>query len=90
MTRLYVNFVDIIFSDILLQAQASQDYGILTDDYLRAEVDMFMFEGYDTTSNAYLLARYPGVQRKAWLELDLIFGGDPGTLKLRFSGLCQR
>ena len=69
-----------IIPDILLKASESQN---LTDDYLRAEVDTFMFEGHDTTANAmsfatYLLARYPNVQSKAREELDQIFGNDLG------------
>ena len=69
-----------ILPDILLKASESQN---LTDDYLRAEVDTFMFEGHDTTANAmsfatYLLARYPKVQSKAREELDHIFGDDLG------------
>ena len=70
----------VFFPDILLKASESQN---LTDDYLRAEVDTFMFEGHDTTANAmsfatYLLARYPNVQSKAREELDQIFGNDLG------------
>ena len=68
------------FSDILLQASETNN---MTDEYLRAEVDTFMFEGHDTTANAmsfatYLLARYPEVQTKARKELDDIFGNDEG------------
>ena len=77
-------FVNIIsnnyFSDILLQASETNN---MTDEYLRAEVDTFMFEGHDTTANAmsfatYLLARYPEVQTKARKELDDIFGNEEG------------
>ena len=68
------------FSDILLQA--SETYN-LTDEYLQAEVDTFMFEGHDTTANAmsfatYLLARYPEVQTRVRNELDEIFAHDLG------------
>ena len=56
----------------------------LSDEYLRAEVDTFLFEGHDTTSNAmqhtiFMLARYPEVQAKVHEELDEIFCGDAGT-----------
>ena len=69
-------------SDILLHATETHN---LTDEYLRAEVDTFMFEGHDTTANAmsfatYLLARYPEVQTKVRKELDEIFGDDLGEV----------
>ena len=74
-TKLYINI-----SDILLEVSETNN---LSDEYLRAEVDTFMFEGHDTTANAmsfaiYLLARYPEVQAKTMRELDEIFGYDTG------------
>ena len=74
-TKLYINI-----SDILLEVSETNN---LSDEYLRAEVDTFMFEGHDTTANAmsfaiYLLARYPEVQEKTMRELDEIFGYDTG------------
>jgi cytochrome P450 len=47
--------------------EASDSGRDLSDEYLRAEVDTFMFEGHDTTANSmkfamYLLARYPEAQ----------------------------
>lgn len=53
----------------------------LSDDYLRSEVDTFLFEGHDTTSNAmqhtlFMLATYPETQEKVHQELDEIFGSD--------------
>ena len=75
MTKLHQNILD-----ILLEVSETNN---LSDEYLRAEVDTFMFEGHDTTANAmsfaiYLLARYPEVQAKTMQELDDIFGYDQG------------
>ena len=74
-TKLYINI-----PDILLEVSEKNN---LSDEYLRAEVDTFMFEGHDTIANAmsfaiYLLARYPEVQAKTMRELDEIFGYDTG------------
>ena len=75
-----LSYQDTHFSDILLQASETNN---LSDEYLREEVDTFMFEGHDTTANAmsfatYLMARYPETQTKARKEQDDIFGNDTG------------
>ena len=67
-------------TDILLQASETIN---LSDEYIRAEVTTFIFEGHDTTANAmsfaiFLLARYPEVQAKTMQEMDEIFGNDTG------------
>ena len=67
-------------TDILLQASETIN---LSDEYIRAEVTTFIFEGHDTTANAmsfaiFLLARYPEVQAKTVQEMDDIFGNNTG------------
>jgi hypothetical protein len=59
--------ISYLFHDLDLLLEASENGRDLSDEYLRAEVDTFMFEGHDTTANSmkftiYLLARYPEAQ----------------------------
>ncbi|CAD5211460.1 unnamed protein product [Bursaphelenchus okinawaensis] len=65
------------FLDLLLKVK---EEGGLDNEDIREEVDTFMFEGHDTTSSGmawtlWCLAHFPEYQRKAWEEVDAVFGG---------------
>ncbi|XP_036143422.1 uncharacterized protein LOC105832054 [Monomorium pharaonis] len=75
------------FLDLLLDQNAKDD-APLTDDELRAQVDTFMFEGYDTTAVAmtwtlFLLGNNLEHQEKVHEELKEIFGDSekPASVK---------
>ncbi|GAB6019207.1 hypothetical protein CHUAL_000821 [Chamberlinius hualienensis] len=66
------------FLDMLLESAESNR---LTDSDIQEEVDTFMFEGHDTTANAFTwilfhLGHHPEVQQKLIEEIDYVFGGD--------------
>ncbi|XP_011176869.1 cytochrome P450 4d2 [Zeugodacus cucurbitae] len=65
--------------DVLLQSTI--DGKPLSNEDIREEVDTFMFEGHDTTSNAltfclHLISRHPTVQAKLFEEIREVLGDD--------------
>ncbi|KAJ8943364.1 hypothetical protein NQ318_002597 [Aromia moschata] len=67
------------FLDLLLNT--TMDGKPLSDDFIREEVDTFMFEGHDTTSSAisfalYCLAQHPVIQERAFEEQKILFAKD--------------
>ncbi|XP_011176870.1 cytochrome P450 4d2 [Zeugodacus cucurbitae] len=65
--------------DVLLQSTI--DGKPLSNEDIREEVDTFMFEGHDTTSNAltfclHLISRHPMVQAKLFEEIRDVLGDD--------------
>ncbi|EDO31776.1 predicted protein [Nematostella vectensis] len=72
----------VAFLDMLLNAY---DAGEIDVEGVREEVDIFMFEGHDTTAAAMawavqLLGEHPDVQRKAQAEVDEFFATNSGKL----------
>ncbi|KAG5667090.1 hypothetical protein PVAND_015089 [Polypedilum vanderplanki] len=67
------------FLDVLLQSTIEGKP--LSNMDIREEVDIFMFEGFDTTSSGiafclYNLAKYPAVQKKVFEEIIKVIGAD--------------
>ena len=66
------------FLDLLIKLHLE---GVITEEEVREEVDMFTFAGHDTTGIAIAFAMYciglhPDVQEKLHQEMDCIFGDD--------------
>lgn len=75
------------FLDILLKAK--RDDPTITFDDIQEEVDMFMFEGHDTTAVAagwacHMIGSHPDVQRKLHDEIDRVLGFSLSRISDRF------
>lgn len=71
---------------MLLQAQANDDTGILTDHQIVKEVYNLAAAGYEVTTfsmafTLYLVATHPDVEAKLLEELDRVLGGEALTME---------
>lgn len=71
---------------MLLQAQANDDTGILTDEQIVKEVHNLAAAGYEVTTFSmafmlYLVATHPEVEAKLLAELDNVLGDKPLTME---------
>uniref|UniRef100_A0AC35TWC5 Cytochrome P450 4c3 n=1 Tax=Rhabditophanes sp. KR3021 TaxID=114890 RepID=A0AC35TWC5_9BILA len=70
------------FLDLMLEMEKN---GELTLDDISSEVDIFMFEGHDTTATGLtwaiqLLGCHPGIQEKVRGEIQAVVGNDPSDI----------
>ncbi|KAJ8715363.1 hypothetical protein PYW07_009845 [Mythimna separata] len=96
-TYLRHNALDIIcrtkfkpFVDILLEL--SVEKGAFNDEQIRAQVDLMLAGGHETTPNALLftmvlLGSHPVVQEKVFSEIQEVLGGDRDVDKMDLSRL---
>ncbi|CAO3601125.1 unnamed protein product [Absidia cylindrospora] len=79
---------------LMLESEFSEGGGILTDDEIKSNLNVFFLAGHDTTANAlslaiHSLARYPLIQQKAREEAIRVLGDEPHDVLPTYEDIRQ-